>query len=95
MPISRDVVEHVAQLAHLGLQPAEVDEMTAQLSSVLDHVGRLQEVDTSGVPPTSHVVPLQNVMRDDEVIPSWPPNDVLANAPRRVDDLFEVQAVFD
>lgn len=95
MPISRDVVEHVAQLAHLGLQPEEVDEMTAQLSSVLDHVGRLQEVDTSGVPPTSHVVPLQNVMRDDEVIPSWPPNDVLANAPRRVDDLFEVQAIFD
>jgi len=95
MPISRDVVEHVAQLAHLGLEPDEVDEMTSQLSSVLDHISRLQEVDTSEVPPTSHVVTLQNIMRDDEVIPSWPPNDVLANAPRRVDDLFEVQAIFD
>jgi aspartyl-tRNA(Asn)/glutamyl-tRNA(Gln) amidotransferase subunit C len=95
MPISKDVIEHVAQLAHLGLEPDEVDEMTAQLSSVLDHVTRLQEVDTSEVPPTSHVVPLQNIMRDDEVMPSWPPNDVLANAPRRVDDLFEVQAIFD
>lgn len=95
MPISKEVIEHVAQLAHLGLEPDEVDEMTAQLSSVLDHVTRLQEVDTSEVPPTSHVVPLQNVMRDDEVMPSWPPNDVLANAPRRVDDLFEVQAIFD
>jgi aspartyl-tRNA(Asn)/glutamyl-tRNA(Gln) amidotransferase subunit C len=95
MPISRETVEHVARLAHVGIKPGEIEELTDQLSSVLDHIGRLQMVDTSDVPPTSHVLPLQNVMRDDEVRPSWSPGAVLANAPRRQDDLFEVQAIFD
>jgi len=95
MPISRDAVEHVAQLAQLGLQPHEVDELALALSSVLDHMARLQEVDTSDVPPTSHVLPLENVTREDEVRPSWPLQAVLANAPHRSHDCFEVQAIFD
>jgi aspartyl-tRNA(Asn)/glutamyl-tRNA(Gln) amidotransferase subunit C len=95
MPLSRNEVEHVARLAHLGLETDEIDEMTEQLSSIVDHVARLQEVDTSDIPPTAHVLPLENVMRDDEVRPSWPPDTVLANAPHRLDDLFEVQAIFD
>lgn len=95
MPVSRDVVEHVARLAHVGLEPAEIDEFTEELSSVVDHVARLQQVDTSDVPPTAHVFPMQNVMRDDDVTASWSPVAVLANAPQQVDNLFEVQAILD
>jgi aspartyl-tRNA(Asn)/glutamyl-tRNA(Gln) amidotransferase subunit C len=95
MPVSREVVEHVAHLAHVGLAPEEIEEYTKELSSVIDHVARLQQVDTADVSPTAHVVAMQNVMRDDEVTPSWPPAAVLANAPHRVDDLFEVQAILD
>ena len=95
MPLSRSEVEHVAQLAHLGLETSEIDAMTEQLSSVLDHIARLQEVNTADVPPTAHVALVENVMRDDEVRPSWSPDAVLANAPHRTDDLFEVQAILD
>lgn len=95
MPISREAVEHVARLAHVGLQPDEVDELTEQLSTVVDHVARLQEVDTSDVPPTAHVLPLQSIVREDVVTPCWSADEVLANAPHRADNFFEVQAVFD
>jgi len=95
MPISRDAVMHVARLAHVGLQPHEVDVLALELSSVLDHMTRLQEIDTSDVPPTSHVVAMESVMREDEVRPSWPQGAVLANAPHRSHDCFEVQAIFD
>lgn len=95
MTVSREVVEHVARLAHIGLTDEEVPRLAAELSSVLDHVARLSAVDTTGIGPTSHVVPIQDVMRDDIVAPSWPPQALLANAPHRFDDFFEVQAVLD
>jgi aspartyl-tRNA(Asn)/glutamyl-tRNA(Gln) amidotransferase subunit C len=95
MALSREEVEHVARLAHLGLSPEEVDEFAVELSSVIEHVNRLQRLDTADVPPTAHVISMENVMREDEVRPSWPPDAVLANAPRRYDDQFEVQAIFD
>lgn len=95
MPLSHDAVAHVAHLAHLGLHPTEIEELAGELSAVLDHIARLHEVDTSQVTATSHVVSLQNVMRDDEIRPSWSSVDVLANAPRQANGFFEVQAVFD
>lgn len=95
MSVSREVVEHVARLAHIGLTDDEVPRLAIELSSVLDHVSKLGQVDTSGIPPTSQVVPLEDVMRDDVVAPSWPDAAVLANAPHRRGDLFEVQAVLD
>jgi aspartyl-tRNA(Asn)/glutamyl-tRNA(Gln) amidotransferase subunit C len=93
--ISREVVEHVARLAHIGLTDDEVPQLAVELSSVLDHVARLEEVDTSGIAPTSQVVSSGDVMRDDVALPSWPVTAVLANAPHRRDNLFEVQAVLD
>ena len=72
-----------------------MDELTDQLSSVLDHVAVLQQVETTGIEPTAHVVAIQNVMRDDQVHPCWPPQAVVANAPKKVDNLVEVQAVLD
>jgi aspartyl-tRNA(Asn)/glutamyl-tRNA(Gln) amidotransferase subunit C len=85
----------VAALAHIDLTPEELDEFSVELSSVIDHIAKLRELDTSSVPPTAHAIPMENVMRDDVVEPSWQPETVLANAPRRVDDLFAVQAILD
>ncbi|MDQ2744760.1 MAG: Asp-tRNA(Asn)/Glu-tRNA(Gln) amidotransferase subunit GatC [Chloroflexota bacterium] len=95
MTVDRDIVERVAELAHIGLEPEEIPRLAREMSAVLEHVGRLQAVDTAGVVPTSHVVPMQDVMRADEVAPSWPVEAVLANAPYRSDDLFQVQAVLE
>jgi aspartyl-tRNA(Asn)/glutamyl-tRNA(Gln) amidotransferase subunit C len=95
MSIDRQLVERISRLAYIDLTSAEMDEMSAQLSTVLEHVSKLQQVDTDGVEPTGHAVPAHDVMREDLVEPSWPVAEVLANAPEREDDLFEVQAVLD
>jgi aspartyl-tRNA(Asn)/glutamyl-tRNA(Gln) amidotransferase subunit C len=95
MTIDRGLVERISRLAYIGLTEAELDEMTGQLATVLEHVSKLQQVDTDGVEPTGHAVPVRDVMRDDVILPSWPAAEVLANAPNRQGDLFEVQAVLD
>ena len=95
MQLSREVVEHVARLAHVGLGVDEIEHYADELSSVLEHVARLQELDTSGVEATAYVLPVENVLRDDVVEPSLAPDAVLANAPRRTRDQFEVQAIFE
>ena len=95
MPLSRAEVDHVARLAHIALDASEIDDLTRQLSSVVDHIVTLQRVDTTGVEPTAHAADVENVMRDDEVQSSWSLQDVLANAPRRSDGFIEVQAVLE
>lgn len=64
--------------------------MREQLSTILEHIALLNELDTEAIPPTAQVIALTNVMRDDEVRPSLPVEAVLANAPRRSGDYFEV-----
>lgn len=95
MPLSRTQVLHIAELAKLALHDSEVDRMTEQLSAILDHAARLQELDTSTIPPTASVVPLENVMRPDQVAPSLPREDVLANAPDQDEqgEFFRVRAI--
>ena len=93
--LSREVVEHVARLAHIGLTPDEIEHFASELTSVIEHVNKLQELETVGIEPTAHAIPTQSVMREDEPRPSWNPFGVIANAPRRVDDQFAVQAIFD
>ncbi|GBD12231.1 Glutamyl-tRNA(Gln) amidotransferase subunit C [bacterium HR24] len=95
MPIDRDEVLHIARLARVGLSEEDVHRFQEQLSQILDYFQVLQELDTSEVPPTSHVLPLQNVMRDDEPGASLPSQEVLANAPQREGDFFKVRAVFE
>lgn len=95
MPLTDEEVVHVSRLAHIGLTAEEIHDLADELSSVVDHFARLREVDTSGVEPTAYVVPMQNVMREDVVCPSWPVQAVLANAPRRTGDFFEIEAVLD
>ena len=95
MPISRDQVVHVGRLARLGLTDAEIDRLTLQLSDILDHFEALAAVDTDGVEPTAHPLPLQNVMRTDSVAASLPRDDALSNAPEVEDGLIRVRAVLE
>ena len=93
MKLSHKEVLHIARLARLGLTETEVDILEEQLSNILENFELLQQVDTTSIPPTSQSIALQNVVRDDEVAPSFPPEEILANAPRKEDDFFRVRAV--
>jgi len=86
-------VEHIARLARLELTEDEKKEMTGLLSSVLDTAGKIQEIDTSGVEPTSHVIDLEAALREDVVKPSLYLNRVLQNAPRRKKSYFYVPRI--
>lgn len=79
--IDREQVLHVARLARLHLSDEEVERMTGELSSILDHIERISALDLDGVRPTSHVVELENVLRADEPRPSLPREVALAEAP--------------
>lgn len=93
MSLSDAEVQHVANLARLGLSDEEVTQLRDDLSSILGHIAVLQQIDTSAIPPTAQVNSLTNVMRDDEVRPSLSQESVLANAPQQRDGFFEVKAV--
>jgi aspartyl-tRNA(Asn)/glutamyl-tRNA(Gln) amidotransferase subunit C len=88
--IEREQVLHVAKLARLRLSEPEVEKMAGELSGILGHVDRIGELDLDDVPPTSHVVDLENVLRPDEPRPSWPREAVLEQAPDPVDGAFRV-----
>jgi aspartyl-tRNA(Asn)/glutamyl-tRNA(Gln) amidotransferase subunit C len=88
--IEKDQVLHVAKLARLKLSEAEVETMVGELSGILEHVGRIAELDLDGVEPTSHVVELENVLRADKPHKSLSREVALASAPDPVDGAFRV-----
>jgi aspartyl-tRNA(Asn)/glutamyl-tRNA(Gln) amidotransferase subunit C len=92
MGISRDEVVHVARLARLALTDEELDRFAGQLDAILEAVGKVSELDLSGVEATLHPLALSNVWAEDEPAPSLTVEDALANAPDREDDLFRVPA---
>jgi len=93
MKITRDEVQHVAQLARLDLNGDEVDRMTGQLNAILTYVAKLDELDTTGVAATTHTQQVVNAFRDDEVRPSLPRQQALANGPRQNGESFVVPRV--
>lgn len=95
MSLSHDEVLQIARLARIGVTPADVEKFASQLSSILDHFQALAEIPTEGVEPTAHPLPLYNVMREDEVEPSLPRSEVLANAPDQEAGMFRVRAVLE
>ena len=95
MKISIQEVEHVAKLARLAVSEEEKEAMSRQLSEILTYVGKLNELDTSKVEPTSHVLDLSNVVRDDVVRDSLPAAEALANAPDREGDHFRVPKIIE
>jgi aspartyl-tRNA(Asn)/glutamyl-tRNA(Gln) amidotransferase subunit C len=88
--ITRDDVAHVADLARLALTDEELELFTVQLGAVLEHADDVESLDTEGVPPTAHPLPLVNVLRDDVVRPSLDRDEVLAAAPSVEDHRFRV-----
>lgn len=95
MALTSEEVLHIAHLARISLSDAEVERFTAQLSGILDNFAALAAVDTEGLEPTAHPLPLSNVMRADIVAPSLQQREVLANAPEQEDGFFRVRAVLE
>ncbi len=95
MDLSREEVLHIAHLARISLSEEDIGKFQEQLSDILEHFEALQQVDTEGVPPTSHPLPLESVMRADEAAASLSQDDVLANAPLVEDGSFRVRAVLE
>ena len=95
MRLSREEVEHVALLSRLKLSGDEIERFTGQLNTILGHFEALRQADTGDIPSTTHVVPMRNVVREDRTRDSLPPDEALANAPERQDDLFKVPRVVE
>lgn len=88
--IDREQVLHVARLARLRLSDEEVERMSSELSTILDHIEKINELDLESVEPTSHVVEVENVLREDEPRESWPREEILELAPDAADGGFRV-----
>jgi len=93
--ITRTDVEHLARLARIAMTDDELDAMAGQLDVILGAVARVQEVAAADIPPTSHAVPLTNVLRPDVLAPSLTPEQALAAAPAAEDDRFRVPRILD
>ena len=95
MALTTEDVRWIAHLARLELTGAELETMAPQLTSIIDYVNQLQQVDTENVEPLAHPLPIQNIFRDDESAPSLPADAALANAPDRRGDFYGVPAVLE
>ncbi len=95
MPLTRAEVEHVAQLAHVGLTDEDVERFRTQLSEIVDYFQVLNRVDTEGVPPTSQALPLENVTRSDESREPLDQHEALANAPSHSHGYFRVRKILE
>ncbi|MDD2901860.1 MAG: Asp-tRNA(Asn)/Glu-tRNA(Gln) amidotransferase subunit GatC [Syntrophales bacterium] len=93
MALTREEVLHVAKLARLNLEAEEVELFTRQLNDIRAYVEKLQELDTAGVKPMAHAVPVCNAFRDDEVTPGLPRDEALDNAPSREEGSFVVPRI--
>jgi aspartyl-tRNA(Asn)/glutamyl-tRNA(Gln) amidotransferase subunit C len=95
MSIDGKTVDHVARLARLALTKEEQELMREQLSAILEHINVINEADTSQVPATAHILPLENVMRPDQVV-QWPSSDeLIENAPSHEASYIRVRAVLE
>ena len=95
MKITEAEVAHVAKLARLELTDAEKETFTGQMDAILAYVEKLNELDTAGIIPTAHAVPMENAFREDEVTPSIGIDNALANAPDRAESFFRVPKVIE
>lgn len=93
MAITKKDVEHIAMLARLYLTEDEKEMFTKQLSQILAHAGKISQLDTSEIPPTSHVLPIKNVFREDVSRPSVSQEEALSNAPKKEKEAFVVPKI--
>ena len=95
MPLSRDVVAHIASLVRLGMSEDEIETLRVELSDILEQFETLSAVDTTDVPPTAHPGGMRNIFDDDEPASGLDAEAVLSNAPLREDGFFRVKAVLE
>ncbi len=95
MKITRENIEHVARLARLELTGEEKEMFTGQMDAILAYVDKLNELNTDGIVPTSHAVPMENAFREDAVSESFGSDKALLNAPDRSDNFFRVPKVIE
>ena len=95
MGIDKNTVQYVAHLARIELKPKELDKLAEQLKSVLKFIDKLNRIDTAKINPTSHILPVSNVLREDEGRASLSASKALENAPKRQGDFFAVPKVIE
>ena len=95
MKITRAEVEHVGRLARLALTDEELDSLTNEMDAILDYVEQLKSLDTDGIVPTAHAVPMENAFRPDVIKPSFTPEQALCNAPDAAESAFRVRRVIE
>ncbi|NLE76575.1 MAG: Asp-tRNA(Asn)/Glu-tRNA(Gln) amidotransferase subunit GatC [Chloroflexi bacterium] len=95
MKLSLAEVEHLAELAKLGLAPEEKATLQHQLSAILAYADKLQELDTATIPPTATVLPVQSVLRPDDPRPSTPREEILRQAPQAEEGCFRVWTILE
>ncbi len=95
MRITAEQVAHIAALSRLSLTEQEVETFRDQLSSIIEYVEQLRTLETTGVEPTSHILPLSNVMREDVVRPCLPREEALRNAPDGTEEFYRVPKIIE
>lgn len=95
MKITLQEVEHVARLARLALSEEEKEQMRSQLDRILGYIEKLNQLDTAAVEPTSHVIPMTNVYREDAAVPSLSREEAMENAPDRHEGFFRVPRIIE
>lgn len=95
MPIDKDTVKYTAHLARIELQDKELDKLSTQLKGILDYIDKLKQADIRNIMPTSHILPVNNVLREDSPKDSLPIDKVLANAPQKEGNFFVVPKVIE
>jgi aspartyl-tRNA(Asn)/glutamyl-tRNA(Gln) amidotransferase subunit C len=95
MAVSKQTIEYVAHLSRINLTPEELEKFSGQLAQIITFIDTLKQLDVEQVSPTSHILPLQNVLRQDIPRQSLPVAQVLADAPSQQDNLFAVPKIID
>jgi aspartyl-tRNA(Asn)/glutamyl-tRNA(Gln) amidotransferase subunit C len=95
MKVGREAIEHVANLARLNLSEEEKTRLASEMGDIIGYFDKLNELDTTGIKPMEHVIPLRNVFREDEVKKSYDREKILANAPSKADGCFSVPKVVE
>lgn len=95
MKITVETIKHVAKLSRLDLSDEEISKFAKDMESIISYVDKLNELDTKGVEPTAHVIPVSNVQRKDEVSPSMDRDKILSNAPMEANGCFKVPRIME
>lgn len=93
--IDKTEAEHIARLSRLSISEKEKEIFGSQLGNILRYMEKLNEIDTKAIEPTSHVVDIVNVMRDDNPIPSLEPAEALKNAPDKINEFYRVPKIIE